>query len=140
MLADFRRMRSDMQAAGMFDSSALYYAMKARVCCGMTCSRGERATFQAASNLAICFLSLALLSMNDSYAAVFGAAFLMVRFIIRRVHAAVLPLTFTRRRCSGSSVAGLPMTFSIIRSSSGALTITRLVCFLATCARCVSRA
>jgi len=61
LLQDFRRLRADMQAARLFESSKLYYAWK--------CS----------SNLAICATSLSILRYSSSYTALFSAAFLMVR-------------------------------------------------------------
>jgi hypothetical protein len=61
LLQDFRRLRAEMQAAHMFQSSKLYYSWK------------------FSSNLAICAASLSVLRYSSSFTAVFAAAFLMVR-------------------------------------------------------------
>ena len=61
LLQDFRRLRADMQAARLFESSKLYYVWK------------------SFTNLAICATSLSILHHSSSVAAVFVSAFLMVR-------------------------------------------------------------
>ena len=89
LLQDFRRLRAEMQAAHMFQSSKLYYAWK------------------CTSNLAICAASLSILRHSSSFTAVFAAAFLMVRHQPITLTCALPLLTgCVRRRCSGSSVGG----------------------------------
>jgi len=78
VLQDFRRLRSEMLADGLFESSKLYYVMK--VCSlsgdGMP---GAEIMLQSSSILFLCVLSLLLLRYSTSYLAVVAAASLMAR-------------------------------------------------------------
>jgi Cytochrome b5-like Heme/Steroid binding domain len=78
LLADFRKLRSEMQASGLFNSSKAYYVMKVRSSAAVGSHSSLSLCMQCTSNLAICALSLTVLAYNKSFPAIIFASFLMV--------------------------------------------------------------
>jgi hypothetical protein len=149
LLVDFRRLRADMQAAGLFESNKLYYVFKVRGRllargCALRCTsaHARHDAEQCSSNLAICALSLLVLRASAGYAALLTSAFIMVCALLLRTRsdAVLMRLLRGHRRSSGSSAAGWRTTSCTTRCSPTARSTTRWACSSETSARRVNRA